>query len=400
MLPRLLLDPVLPPSLPTMLTSSARVDVGMPAPDFALTDAAGRRVTLGALRGQPVILAFYPPDWDPSRADQLAHFNWLVRQVPGVNAELLGISMDGMWCQLAFADDAVRVPLLADLDPGGAVAERYGVRGGQALFVVDAEGVVAWRHVGPAGSVPNVADLVAALEALASPTPDSQAARFAPRDEAWVPQAPCVQPRDDREPLLVPTRREFITTALAAALALAATPVLARAEPVVEGLAPPPVPDVAPASVTLQINGRPVTMTIEPRVTLLDALREQAGLTGTKKGCDHGQCGACTVHVNGRRQLSCLTFAIMHQGDAITTVEGLATGDTLHPMQAAFIKHDGFQCGYCTSGQIMSATALLREPCGPADADVKECMSGNLCRCGAYPGIVAAIQDVRATARG
>ena len=141
-------------------------------------------------------------------------------------------------------------------------------------------------------------------------------------------------------------------------------------------------------------------MTIEPRVTLLDALREYAGLTGTKKGCDHGQCGACTVHVNGRRELSCLTFAVMHQGDEITTVEGLATADTLHPMQAAFITHDGFQCGYCTPGQLMSATALLTEPCGPTDADVKECMSGNICRCGAYPGIVAAIQDVRATARG
>jgi xanthine dehydrogenase YagT iron-sulfur-binding subunit len=384
----------------TMSTSRARVDVGMRAPDFALTDATGRSVALADLRGQPVIIAFYPPDWDPSRADQLAHFNWLVRQVPGVNAELLGISMDGMWCQLAFTDDAVRVPLLADLDPHGAVAERYGVRGGQALFVVDADGNIAWQHTGPAGSVPNTAELVAALEALASPTPESQAARFAPRDADTVPLAPCAQPVDERDPLLVPTRREFVTTALAAALALAAAPLVARAEPLVERLAAPPSPDVAAASVTLRVNGRPVSMTIEPRVTLLDALREYAGLTGTKKGCDHGQCGACTVHVNGRRQLSCLTFAMMHQGDEITTVEGLAGADALHPMQTAFIEHDGFQCGYCTSGQLMSATALLKEPCGPADADVKECMSGNICRCGAYPGIVAAIQDVRAMVRG
>ncbi|MDQ6633560.1 MAG: (2Fe-2S)-binding protein [Gemmatimonadota bacterium] len=200
----------------------------------------------------------------------------------------------------------------------------------------------------------------------------------------------------------MPSRREFVTTALAAALALAAAPLAAKAEPVAERLASPMPdhPDVMAANVTLRVNGRPVPMTIEPRVTLLDALREYAGLTGTKKGCDHGQCGACTVHVNGRRQLSCLTFAVMHQGDEITTVEGLAQGDTLHPMQAAFITHDGFQCGYCTSGQIMSATALLKEPCGASDADVKECMSGNLCRCGAYPGIVAAIQDVRANARG
>ncbi len=362
----------------TMPTTRARVDVGMPAPDFVLTEAGGRSVTLGDLRGQPVILAFYPPDWDPSRADQLAHFNWLVRQVPGVNAELLAISMDGMWCQLAFADDSVRVPLLADLDPHGAVAERYDVRGEQALFVVDADGVIAWRHSGPAGLAPNAGELLAALEALAAPAPETQTPSFAPRTESHLAPPPCVRPRDDAEPssLLRPTRREFVTTALAAALALAAAPLVARAEPIV------------------------VNLNLEPRVTLLDALREYAGLTGTKKGCDHGQCGACTVHVNGRRQLSCLTFAIMHQGDEITTVEGLANGDALHPMQAAFIKHDGFQCGYCTSGQIMSATALLKEPCGPADADVKECMSGNICRCGAYPGIVAAIQDVRANARG
>jgi xanthine dehydrogenase YagT iron-sulfur-binding subunit len=216
-----------------------------------------------------------------------------------------------------------------------------------------------------------------------------------------VPQAPCAQlPDGEHDALFVPSRREFVTTALAAALALAAAPLMAKAEPLANRLAEPAAPDVAPTSVTLRVNGRPVSMTIEPRVTLLDALREQAGLTGTKKGCDHGQCGACTVHVNGRRQLSCLTFAIMHQGDEITTVEGLAAGDALHPMQAAFIKHDGFQCGYCTSGQLMSATALLKEPCGAADADVKECMSGNICRCGAYPGIVAAIQDVRATQRG
>jgi xanthine dehydrogenase YagT iron-sulfur-binding subunit len=199
---------------------------------------------------------------------------------------------------------------------------------------------------------------------------------------------------------VTPSRREFVATALAAAFALAAAPLAARAEPLAAGLAAPPRPEPVTSSVTLRVNGRPVILNIEPRVTLLDALREYANLTGTKKGCDHGQCGACTVHVNGRRTLSCLTFAMMHQGDEITTVEGLASNDQLHPMQAAFIEHDGFQCGYCTSGQIMSATALLKEPCGPSDADVKECMSGNLCRCGAYPGIVAAIQDVRAHARG
>ncbi len=134
---------------------------------------------------------------------------------------------------------------------------------------------------------------------------------------------------------------------------------------------------------------------IDTRTTLLDLLRNHLGLTGSKKGCDHGQCGACTVIVDGKRINSCLALAVMQQGKNITTIEGLAHGNTLHPMQEAFIEHDGFQCGYCTSGQIMSAVALLNEPCGKSDAEVRECMSGNLCRCGAYPNIIAAIQDVR-----
>ena len=147
--------------------------------------------------------------------------------------------------------------------------------------------------------------------------------------------------------------------------------------------------------VALRINGTTKHLALDPRTTLLDALREHLRLTGAKKGCDHGQCGACTVHVNGRRVLACLTLAVAAQGCDITTIEGLARGDVLHPMQQAFLDRDGFQCGYCTPGQIMSAVALLREPCGAADDDVRECMSGNLCRCGAYPNIIAAIQDVR-----
>jgi xanthine dehydrogenase YagT iron-sulfur-binding subunit len=147
--------------------------------------------------------------------------------------------------------------------------------------------------------------------------------------------------------------------------------------------------------ITLRVNGKEHRLQLDPRTTLLDCLRETITLTGTKKGCDHGQCGACTVHVNGRRVNSCLSLALMHDGDDITTIEGLGTPDQMHPMQAAFVAHDGYQCGYCTSGQIMSAVALLKEPCGPNDADVKEFMSGNICRCGAYPNIVAAIQQVR-----
>lgn len=192
------------------------------------------------------------------------------------------------------------------------------------------------------------------------------------------------------------TRRSFLGHMGAAGIVVTASPLLASAAQVetpapVEP--PPSVPGAVP--VTLKINGQEHHLKLEPRVTLLDALRNNLQMFGTKKGCDHGQCGACTVHVNGRRVNSCLTFAIMHQGDEITTIEGLAPTGQLHPVQAAFVEHDGFQCGYCTSGQIMSAVALLKEPCGDDDNSVRECMSGNICRCGAYPNIVAAVQQAR-----
>lgn len=149
------------------------------------------------------------------------------------------------------------------------------------------------------------------------------------------------------------------------------------------------------APLQLEVNGIKHDLNVEPRVTLLDLLREQLGLTGTKKGCDHGQCGACTVHVDGRRINSCLTLAIMQQGKKITTIEGLAKGDELHPMQEAFIKHDGFQCGYCTPGQIMSAVACVREGHANSEDEIREFMSGNICRCGAYPNIVKAIMEAK-----
>jgi xanthine dehydrogenase YagT iron-sulfur-binding subunit len=145
----------------------------------------------------------------------------------------------------------------------------------------------------------------------------------------------------------------------------------------------------------LEINGAKQSLQVEPRVTLLDLLREQLALTGTKKGCDYGQCGACTVHVDGQRVLSCLTLAVMAEGKKVTTIEGLATGEQLHPMQAAFIKHDGFQCGYCTPGQIMSAVACIKEGHANSEAEIREFMSGNICRCGAYPNIVDAIMEVK-----
>jgi len=195
------------------------------------------------------------------------------------------------------------------------------------------------------------------------------------------------------------TRRTFLSRLGMASLLASAGPAFgerARAEhgaipetketmPAVEGAIP----------VTLHVNGKKYELRIDPRTSLLDCLRERLHLTGSKKGCDHGQCGACTVHINGRRQLSCLSFAALHEGDEITTIEGIGQPEKMHPMQASFMKCDAYQCGYCTSGQIMSAVALLKEPCGPEDAEVKEFMSGNICRCGAYPNIVAAIQRLR-----
>ncbi|MBE9462017.1 (2Fe-2S)-binding protein [Dyadobacter subterraneus] len=147
--------------------------------------------------------------------------------------------------------------------------------------------------------------------------------------------------------------------------------------------------------VNLTVNGVKKQLSVEPRSTLLDVLREQLDLTGTKKGCDYGQCGACTVHVDGQRVLSCLSLAIMQEGKQVTTIEGIAKGDELHPMQKAFIKHDGFQCGYCTPGQIMSGIACINEGHANSKEDIKEFMSGNICRCGAYPNIVKAIQEVK-----
>jgi xanthine dehydrogenase YagT iron-sulfur-binding subunit len=142
----------------------------------------------------------------------------------------------------------------------------------------------------------------------------------------------------------------------------------------------------------LQINGKTHSVELDIRTTLVDALRERLGLTGTKKGCDRGECGACTVHIDGRRVLACMTLAAAAEGKEITTIEGLADGETLHSVQSAFIEHDAFQCGFCTSGQIMSAVACIREGHAGTEADIREFMSGNLCRCSAYPQIVAAVK--------
>ncbi len=214
-------------------------------------------------------------------------------------------------------------------------------------------------------------------------------------DDHETPTDPNSEKDKDREPAFGRfSRRSFLAQLGAAGVAATASPIAhAVATETEEKEAPGAVPGAIP--IALNINGKEYRLRLEPRVTLLDALRDHLQLFGTKKGCDHGQCGACTVHINGRRVNSCLSFAVMHQGDRITTIEGLAQNGKLHAVQQAFIDHDGFQCGYCTSGQIMSASALLHEPIGPGDNDVRAAMSGNICRCGAYNNIVAAVQQAR-----
>jgi xanthine dehydrogenase YagT iron-sulfur-binding subunit len=188
---------------------------------------------------------------------------------------------------------------------------------------------------------------------------------------------------------LSPTRRRLLGTVAG----LGMLPAMARADRAsAPQVSDPSVPPPRGAT-ELLINGERVALVLEPRTTLLDALREQTALQGTKKGCDFGACGACTVHVDGQRVLACLTLAMRCEGKAITTIEGLAKGDALHPVQAAFVAHDGMQCGYCTPGQIMSAVALIQEGHAHDDNEIREWMSGNICRCGAYPNIVAAIRD-------
>ena len=197
------------------------------------------------------------------------------------------------------------------------------------------------------------------------------------------------------------TRREFLITGASSAAAIAWPSSTSAQQP---GVRPPVI-----SRVSFEVNGKAQELQLDARTTLLDALREHLHFTGSKKGCDQGQCGACTVIINGRRMVSCLTLAVMHQGDKITTIEGLGTPDKLHPMQAAFVKHDGYQCGYCTPGQICSAVAVLDEikagipshvtadlnaQAQLTPAELRERMSGNICRCGAYSNIVDAITEV------
>ena len=194
------------------------------------------------------------------------------------------------------------------------------------------------------------------------------------------------------------TRRRFLKQAAGTGAAITLGPTLlgiGSMEAAETGVTPSAGASAGATSLQLKINGSEYKLAIDPRTTLLDALREHLQLTGSKKGCDHGQCGACTVLVNGRRINSCLSLAIVHEGDEITTIEGLAKGDELHQVQEAFLEHDGFQCGYCTPGQICSAVACIAEGHAKSDTEIREWMSGNLCRCGAYPNIVAAVKEAQ-----
>jgi len=200
---------------------------------------------------------------------------------------------------------------------------------------------------------------------------------------------PCYTPPDDDDYPDNPSRRTFVIGSAAAAAAIVVSPILGAAPEAAETAKVDP--NAIP--VVLTVNGTRHELRLDPRTTLLDALREHLDLTGTKKGCDQGACGACTVLIDGRRYNSCLTLAVMHAGQKITTIEGLDANGRLHPVQAAFIGNDGFQCGYCTPGQICSAVALLREGHTGSDDEIREWMSGNICRCGAYGGIVEAVKD-------
>ena len=323
------------------------------APDFLLPD--GTRAS--ALRGQPLIVAFAPDEWNPARATQSELFALLAAQFGAQTIDASGHEWHAF-------------------DNRGEVAAQFGVSRQRAVFVLDENGNIAWQWSSPDREVAPGA-VLAALESLQKQQSHGL------------------------------SRRSFLSAMLAAS-AILALPHAASAANSRPGAATTPPTDAVPnlnaansyaptdtVPMTLHVNGKTQTLQLEPRVALLDALREYMGLTGSKKGCDHGQCGACTVHVDGERHLSCLTLAIMAQNREITTIEGLESNGELHPMQMAFLQHDAFQCGYCTPGQIMSATALLKEGGAGSEAEIREGMSGNLCRCAAYPNIVDAIQAAR-----
>ncbi|MDU0369192.1 2Fe-2S iron-sulfur cluster-binding protein [Hymenobacter endophyticus] len=333
-----------------------RLPLGAAAPNCLLPNG----LHLHDLRGQPVLLAFAPDEWNPAQAYQSTIFAHLLREFEGSN----------------FPPD-ISLSCWHSLSCNGVVAAEFGVAGQRALVLLDEQGQVRWQTTVAPNQELRTGQVLAALEALR------------PLASTGTPPAPAIPGGL--------SRRTFVTATLAAAALLLLVGPVEAAEPVSPSETQPPMPasNVATIPITLTINGEAHRLEVEPRVALLDALRENLHLTGTKKGCDHGQCGACTVHIDGQSALSCLTLAVMSEGRKITTIEGLAQGEALHPMQAAFVKHDAFQCGYCTPGQIMAATALVQDKQRRSAAEIREAMSGNLCRCAAYPNIIAAIQETQ-----
>ncbi len=303
-------------------------------------DASGREVRISDFRGSPVVLVLHAQHWDPAAPEHVASYNRVIARLSGAaGTRLLSIDGRGTWRELGFSDTSLAMPILSS--DAAEIAKQLGVTGA-AVLVIDRDGIVRWKHCA-GDALPSPDELGRALLSLASSATAGTTTQRADRAE----HASRSGPRGDW------TRREFVAAALGASFALALLPLTKQADALAQAAmssSSPPTPAPAAQPVTLTVNGRELQLNIEPRVTLLDALREYAMLTGTKKGCDHGQCGACTVHIDGRRHLSCLTFAMMHQGKQITTIEGLAHGTELHPMQEAFLRHDGFQCGYCTPG--------------------------------------------------
>ena len=334
------------------------------------------------------MLAF-APGWSCDEGAN-GHLRSMRAELRGLGAMLVVFSDTGIWSFRP--DDEMerhRSPRGADVDAEvKRVAELYGARWESddatpvTVLVLDADGVIrfSWTQELEEAAPPE-ATLLAALSA---------AGRSVATRGRVTSAVEC----------MTVSRRELVITSLIAGFALALASGCRR--PTVPSRVAETLPPDAgqlqggELEVVLAINGVDHALRIDPRVSLLDALRERLDLTGTKKGCDHGQCGACTVLIDGRRVCSCLTLAVSAQGTKITTIEGLAHGDELHPMQQAFASLDGFQCGYCTPGQIMSAVAMLAEGHARSDEEVREEMSGNLCRCGAYPNIVAAVQRARA----
>ena len=343
------------------------------APSFRVRNRANEEISLSAFEGEPVILAFLDT-WQRNDGDALT--DAIRAQLRGLGAALIVVAEDGVFAYRP--EDAVHVHTArSDLADGQIAVLRHRYRAAQgelSLFVVDAGSKLRLaRRLRIEGRDVRGA-LLSSLVAAA-------------RDVTKAPPTSI-------------TRREVIVTSLVSAFAL----VLAEACRGKDSPQPAGVTSSTAAEqnshsyesdVTLNINGADHTLRIEPNISLLDALRERLSMQGTKKGCDHGQCGACTVLMDDRRVKSCLILAIMAQGSKIQTIEGLAQGDNLHPMQVAFATSDALQCGYCTPGQIMSAIGLLKENRAKTDDEVREQMSGNICRCGAYANIVSAVQLAR-----